>query len=240
MKNISQTKLYIIAAFTIIAVLGSCSNNGIKTPQEIITTKDTIANVPTASLKQVDPYSTPAIGNLYLGVSLSEFEKQKRIFLTNTPQLAGLKIIEIIPLLYNDKVERIVIISEKHLYYETFQDRISTTSYWKNLYDEKYGKGNWNEMNGKIYSVSDDVVKPLPYREFLFERTEEFEKAALQNVFIRDEQRVLIQHLNCYRFDAHSIITITNKPLYDSVSIARDRQDREEREKKHLNDLNVI
>ena len=57
--------------------MGSCSNNGIKTPQEIITTKDTIANVPTASLKQVDPYSTPAIGNLYLGVSLSEFEKQK-------------------------------------------------------------------------------------------------------------------------------------------------------------------
>ena len=95
-------------------------------------------------------------------------------------------------------------------------------------------------MNGKIYSVSDDVVKPLPYREFLFERTEEFEKAALQNVYIRDEQRVLIQHLNCYRFDAHSIITITNKPLYDSVSIARDRQDREEREKKHLNGLNVI
>lgn len=229
----------LVRLFLITIVIVSCDNN-ISTIENNNPTTNTTAIKQTYTIKQVDPYETPAIGNLYLGVSLSEFEKQKRIFLTNTPQLAGLKIIEIIPLLYNDKVERIVIISEKHLYYETFQDRTSTTSYWKNLYDEKYGKGNWNEMNGKIYSVSDDVVKPLPYREFLFERTEEFEKATLQNMYIKDEQRVLIQHLNCYRYDAHSIISITNKPLYDSVSIARDKQDREEREKKHLNDLNVI
>lgn len=237
-KSLQKVKQF-VWLFLIATIIESCDNNT-STFENNNSKTDTATTKQTRYIKQVDPHETPAIGNLYLGVSLSEFEKQKRIFLTNTPQLAGLKIIEIIPLLYNDKVERIVIISEKHLYYETFQDRISTTSYWKNLYDEKYGKGNWNEMNGKIYSVSDDVVKPLPYREFLFERTEEFEKAALQNVYIRDEQRVLIQHLNCYRFDAHSIITITNKPLYDSVSIARDRQDREEREKKHLNDLNVI
>ena len=237
-KSLQKVKQF-VWLFLIATIIESCDNNT-STFENNNSKTDTATTKQTRYIKQVDPHETPAICNLYLGVSLSEFEKQKRIFLTNTPQLAGLKIIEIIPLLYNDKVERIVIISEKHLYYETFQDRISTTSYWKNLYDEKYGKGNWNEMNGKIYSVSDDVVKPLPYREFLFERTEEFEKAALQNVYIRDEQRVLIQHLNCYRFDAHSIITITNKPLYDSVSIARDRQDREEREKKHLNDLNVI
>lgn len=237
-KSLQKVKQF-VWLFLIATIIESCDNNT-STFENNNSKTDTATTKQTRYIKQVDPHETPAIGNLYLGVSLSEFEKQKRIFLTNTPQLAGLKIIEIIPLLYNDKVERIVIISEKHLYYETFQDRISTTSYWKNLYDEKYGKGIWNEMNGKIYSVSDDVVKPLPYREFLFERTEEFEKAALQNVYIRDEQRVLIQHLNCYRFDAHSIITITNKPLYDSVSIARDRQDREEREKKHLNDLNVI
>lgn len=222
-------------------IIESCSNNSSSTLNENSSLIDTTKSTQIVYKTQIDPYSTPAIGNLYLGVSLDEFEKQKTVFLKNTPQLAGQKIMQIIPLLYNDKVERIVLVSEKHMHYDTFQkNNTTTTSYWENLYDEKYGKGKWKEMNGKYYSVNDGVIKPLPYKEFLFEKCEEFEKAALQNVSIKYEQQVFIQHLNCYRYDAHSIIIITNKPLYDSLSLVRDKQDREEREYEHQNDLNTI
>ena len=200
-------------------------------------------NENTPPKKQPNPYNTPAIGNLYLGVSLSEFEEQRDIFLTKVPQLAGLKIDTIIPLLYRDKVERIVIISEKHLFYEafqTFKNKMTTTAYWKNLYDEKYGTDNWEEMNGKYYSVNDGVIQPLPYTEFLFESTKEFDEAVLQNVKARSEQRVINHRLNCYEYETHSVIVITNKTAFDAAMNARDEKTKDDLKKQHQDDLKVI
>lgn len=199
--------------------------------------------VNTPPKKQPNPYNTPAIGNLYLGVTLSEFEEQRDIFLSNVTQLAGLKIDTIIPLLYRDKVERIVVISEKHIYHEafqTFKNKISTTAYWKNLYDEKYGKDNWEEMNGRYYSVNDGVIEPLPYTEFLFESTKEYEEATLQNIKTRNERRIINHYINCYEYETHSVIIITNKIAYDAALNARDEKSKDDLKKQHQYDLNVI
>ncbi len=199
--------------------------------------------VNTPPKKQPNPYNTPAIGNLYLGVTMSEFEEQRDIFLSKVNQLAGLKIDTIIPLLYRDKVERIVLISEKHTYHEafqTFKNKISTTAYWKNLYDEKYGKDNWEEMNGRYYSVNDGVIEPLPYTEFLFESTKEYEEAVLQNIKTRNEQRVINHYLNCYEYETHSVIIITNKIAFDAALNARDEKSKDDLKRQHQEDLNVI
>lgn len=98
-------------------------------------------------------YATPAIGNLYLGVSLSEFTQQKNLFLKNTPSLGGLRIVDITPVVYSDKVEIIIIRSETYLKPENGK--------WNSLYSDKYGYGNnysdWLH-DGKEYNIEDRLM----------------------------------------------------------------------------------
>lgn len=176
-------------------------------------------------------YTTPAIGNIYLGTTLKEFNKQKEKFLSSTPELADLRIVEIKPLLYNGRVERILIRSERHSYNINF---VSEFPYWVGLYNRKYGETEPYEeriINGKRYYISDSKYgEPYKGHEFLFENEDVY--AVINGAKEKVAPAYLLEshtRLN----NAYSLIDISNAKLYKEAINAANKNIKE-KEKKDL------
>lgn len=136
-----------------IILLSACNNSTQTEGGFVSQTQATETEMVNVDKRSSFCYTTPAIGNLYLGVSLSEFIQQKSIFLKNTPSLGGLRIVDITPVVYSDRVEIIIIRSETYLNPENGK--------WCSLYADKYGYGNnykkWLH-DGKEYNIDDRLM----------------------------------------------------------------------------------
>lgn len=144
---------YIVLFFVSILLVG-CGNGSVDSSISISSTEGISTelddNKPDAC------YLTPAIGNLYLGVTLDKFKKAKDLFLKDTPHLAGHQIEFVIPSnVIDNRVEEIMILSSE------YKLKYSYTP-WANLYKEKYHFVDDRFVhNGKLFIVEDNVTWPI-------------------------------------------------------------------------------
>ncbi len=110
-----------------------------------------------------------AIGNICLNVTREEFEKQRKIFINETPKLGELKIKSVSGLFYNDRLAAVQIISHQQDYYK----KGTSGDGWEMMYIEKYGtqyisKGNiFNyEKDMKGITVTDLSSSDKPFSSF--------------------------------------------------------------------------
>lgn len=183
------------------------------------TGNDQQLNVSASTSTSNNAYKTPAIGNLYFGVTAQEFESAKKIFLKNTPTLNGLAIQKIIPVLNNNKVERIIVVSPTHKYpgndwrgNRGYYDHLCEYDYWSSLYLQKYGSLD-TIIRGKDIYVRDDFPINPTASDFAF--GQEYERNIIEEYYARRHKELI---------DAFSVIIITNHHIADSLSIVRKQQ----------------
>lgn len=176
-------------------------------------------NVSSSASTPDNAYKTPAIGNLYLGVNAQEFESAKEIFLKNNPTLNGLTIQKIIPILNNNKIERIIVVSKIHKYPGNdwrgsfgYFDHLCEYDYWSSLYLHKYGSLD-TTIHGKDIYVRDDF--PINPTAYVFAFGQEYERDLIEEFYARRHKELV---------DAFSVIIITNHHIADSLSRVRKQQ----------------
>lgn len=136
---------FVEVAFILAFVLQDCFNdNTYIYPQPVIndtictnqyyseSVKDTNNNTTNYKIEDANTSQkdSSAIGNIEFGINTTEFEKQKKVFLTEHQTLGGLKIVNIKGFYYNKELAGVQIVSEsnRHKDYEN----------WKGMYSKKY------------------------------------------------------------------------------------------------------
>jgi len=111
-----------------------------------------------------------AIGNICLNVTREEFERQRKIFMKQTPELGGLKIKSVTGLFYDNKLGAVQIISQQQDYHR--KGGIAVDG-WYMMYYEKYGAQNKSnrykfnfEKGMKAIIVTDLSASDKPYSSF--------------------------------------------------------------------------
>lgn len=111
-----------------------------------------------------------AIGNICLNVTREEFERQRNIFMKETPELGGLKIKSVTGLFYDNKLGAVQIISQQQDYHRKGGIAIDG---WYMMYYEKYGAQNKSnrykfnfEKGMKAIIVTDLSASDKPYSSF--------------------------------------------------------------------------
>ncbi len=178
---------------------------------ETVTSNDQQLNVSASTSTSDNAYETPAIGNLFLGVTAQEFESSKKIFLKNRPILNGLTIQKIIPILNNNKVERIIVVSKMHKCpcYDWIRGSFNHL-YWSSLYLDKYGSLD-TIIHGKHISVYDDF--PINPTASDFDFGQEYKRDIVEELYSRRYKELV---------DAFSVIIITNHHIEDSLFHVRE------------------
>jgi hypothetical protein len=87
--------------------------------------------------KTIQSKDSTAIGNICLNVTKEEFERQKNIFMKETPELGGLKIKSVSGLFYDNRLAAVQIISQQQDFHKKGGIAING---WYMMYYEKYGK----------------------------------------------------------------------------------------------------
>ena len=218
-----------ILALTTLGLVISCGNYN-QQSEPIVQTKESDVetttgndqqqlNVSASSSTPNNAYKTPAIGNLYFGVTIQEFESAKKIFIKNSPTLNGLTIQKIIPVLNNNKVERIIVVSKMHKYPGNdwrgdrgYFDHLCEYDYWTSLYLHKYGARD-TIIRGKDIYVRDDFPINPTASDFAF--GQEYERDYIEEHYARRNKELV---------DAFSVIIITNHHIADSLSRVRMQQ----------------
>src|SRR5574344_33340 len=217
-------KIIIIVA---IIVLYSCNykqSSNISNIDSITSDNDSVATEKTPKVTVEDAYKTSAIGNIFLGISKKEYKRQIPIFYKKYSCINNLYIDEIIPFFVNNKLERLIIYSKKHL-----QNRNN----WLSLYKSKYKNITENGIiikNGMRIYINDNVYMKFYLNKFVFENTEEYKNCIYNEQKVKDNEFLSLdmgdyngseeqinQKKDLKLPKRYSMIDIRNEVLYNQV-----------------------